>query len=220
MLNDIKRELLNLFSGQTIDTLIPPILFIVLYQTTNITFAISIPIILTCFLFIYRMIKKSKWYYAIGGFIGVWIATAFVVNSGNAKDYYLPDLYSSILFFIVCLLSLLFRRPFAAWLSHLTHAWPIEWFWRDDIRPAYNQVTWIWAVYFIMRFFILFTVYQYDNPIALAISNLLLNAPSTIGLLIISYIYGLHKLKTLKGPSVEEFRTHASPPYKGQKKGF
>jgi hypothetical protein len=38
--------------------------------------------------------------------------------------------------------------------------------------------------------------------------------------LVISYIYGTWRLKYLRGPSVEEFRAGAEPPWTGQRRGF
>jgi len=42
----------------------------------------------------------------------------------------------------------------------------------------------------------------------------------TIVILIISYLYGIWRLKKLGGPSVEEFLSNQPAPWKGQKKGF
>ena len=39
-------------------------------------------------------------------------------------------------------------------------------------------------------------------------------------LLVASYLYGLWRLQRLNGPSVEEFRSGAEPPWQGQKRGF
>ena len=36
----------------------------------------------------------------------------------------------------------------------------------------------------------------------------------------ISYIYGIIRLKQLKGPSVDEFKNKSEKPFKGQTKGF
>jgi len=39
-------------------------------------------------------------------------------------------------------------------------------------------------------------------------------------LLVISYLYGTWRLRHLKGPSVEEFKAGAEPPWTGQRRGF
>jgi hypothetical protein len=44
--------------------------------------------------------------------------------------------------------------------------------------------------------------------------------PALLILLVLSYIYGIWRLQDLKGPSVEEFKSAASPPWQGQRRGF
>ncbi|QLY40658.1 hypothetical protein HF295_07285 [Hujiaoplasma nucleasis] len=54
----------------------------------------------------------------------------------------------------------------------------------------------------------------------LVIFNVILGFPVLIGVLTISYIYGITRLKKLKGPGIDEFRNQTPPPWKGQRKGF
>ena len=54
----------------------------------------------------------------------------------------------------------------------------------------------------------------------LGLSKILLGWPYTILILVLSYLYGIWRLGTLKGPSVDEFITGDGPPWKGQKRGF
>jgi UPF0716 family protein affecting phage T7 exclusion len=44
--------------------------------------------------------------------------------------------------------------------------------------------------------------------------------PLTVLLLILTYVYGLWRLQRLGGPSVDEFRAAAPPPWVGQRRGF
>jgi hypothetical protein len=55
---------------------------------------------------------------------------------------------------------------------------------------------------------------------ALVWANTLMGMPFTIVILIISYIYGIWRLRTLKGPGIEEFMESKESPYRGQTRGF
>jgi len=44
--------------------------------------------------------------------------------------------------------------------------------------------------------------------------------PFTIAILVISYIYGIWRLRTLKGPGIDEFMEAKEAPYRGQTRGF
>jgi hypothetical protein len=50
--------------------------------------------------------------------------------------------------------------------------------------------------------------------------QVLTGAPSTILLLMISYFYGVWRLKQLQGPGIEEFEIGLPPPWRGHKGGF
>ncbi len=77
-----------------------------------------------------------------------------------------------------------------------------------------------WTVFLLMRLIILIRIYSEGTEVELFFSNLILGFPSTLVILIASYIYGIWRLNRLKGPGVEEFLSQAEPPWKGQKKGF
>jgi len=50
--------------------------------------------------------------------------------------------------------------------------------------------------------------------------NTLLGFPVTIAVLVLSYVYGIWRLKQLGGPGIDEFRAHAPKPWRGQTRGF
>lgn len=118
------------------------------------------------------------------------------------------------------LVSLMIGKPVAAWLSHLTRGWPLEWFWRADVKPAYREVTWIWALLIAARLGIQVYLFQRGDAAALAWANTLLGWPVTIAVLVLSYIYGIWRLRSLGGPGVHEFRAGKNPPWEGQTRGF
>jgi hypothetical protein len=88
------------------------------------------------------------------------------------------------------------------------------------VRPAYSEVTIIWALFFTLRTLIQFELFQQQAAGALGIVQLLTGWPALIILLIASYLYGMWRLQNLGGPSVEEFKSGLEPPWQGQKRGF
>jgi len=58
------------------------------------------------------------------------------------------------------------------------------------------------------------------GTLLLALVQVLTGWPATIALLVASYLYGTWRLRTLKGPSVDEFKAGAAPPWSGQRRGF
>jgi hypothetical protein len=217
---EIWGELKSVLSGATIDALLPPILFAVVNAMFGLMPAAIAAFVLAIVLGILRLIRGQRWYYALGGLIGVGIAAGLALISQNEAFYFIPTLISSGLLLLVALVTNLVGKPMAAWVSHLTRSWPLDWFWRDDVKSAYREVTWLWVVFFAMRLFIQIYLFRQGEVSQFAWANTLLGWPVTIVVLIISYVYGIWRLRKLGGPGVEEFQQGKEPPWKGQTKGF
>lgn len=220
ILIEIYQELTMVLKGKTLDTLIPPIIFAVTLNIFNLVTALFTGLIFSFFLFCLRVYKKEKIRYAILGILAVGIAAVFSYLSQSPITYFIPDILGSALSLIAAFISILIGKPLVAYVSHLTRGWPIDWFLRDDIKPAYLEVTWIWTAYFLFRTVLETLLYISGDVNQFVWVNTLLGLPLLIGLLTMSYIYGLWRLKKLGGPSVDEHLAHAKPPFKGQLKGF
>lgn len=216
----IKEEIKQMVSGKTIDALFPPIIYVVgnliFGLETGIIMAISIAIIFG----LYRLYKKQSVLYALGGLVGIGIASAFAYFGDNAANYFLPKVITSGTLFLLSLISLLVGKPMAAWASHLSRGWKLDWFFRSDIKPAYTEVTIVWTILFLLRMIVQWLLLQRGNLVELGWANILLGFPATFTILILSLLYGIWRLKNLGGPGIDEFIEGKEPPWKGQTRGF
>lgn len=214
------EQLQLVFKNKTIDALFPPLIFFVANRLSTLEIAAGLTLVYLACLILYRVFKRHTKKYVLVGTGGVLFSIGLSYLSGEAINYYLPGLISTTLIVLACVVSLILRKPLAALASHITRGWPIEWYWRDDVRPAYRNVTILWAVYFTVRLAIqvpLFLMGEFDIYF---IVNNILGWPMNIVLLITTYVLGIKGLRKLSGPSVEEFIHNEEPPYKGQQKGF
>ena len=216
----VKEEVTQMVNGKTLDALVPPIIYVIgnsiFGLKTGIIMAISYAIILG----IYRLLKKESILYAFGGVVGIVIASAFAYFGGNASSYFLPKVISSGFLFLISLVSLIIGKPLAIWASHLSRGWKWEWFFREDVKPAYREVTIVWTLLFLVRMILQISLLKKGNILHLGIANILLGFPATSLILILSLIYGMWRLKNLGGPGVEEFTQGKEQPWKGQTRGF
>jgi hypothetical protein len=143
-----------------------------------------------------------------------------VYISGSQGGFFFPGFISGGISILLCVVSVLVKRPLVAWTSYVVRRWPLNWYWHPQVLPAYSEVTIIWGVVFTARVGFEFWLYHRDALDALGISRIILGWPLTVVLLIGTYLFGLMRLSQLEGPSVEEFRTNAQPPWQGQKRGF
>ena len=217
---EIWEELKSVLSGKTIDALLPPIVFVIVNALFGLDAAVISALGLAVVLGVIRLIRKQSLGYALGGLLGVGLAAGLALLTREAASYFIPAIITSALLVLAAAISSLIGKPLAAWVSHLTRGWPLEWFWRKDVKPAYREVTWFWAVFFALRLALQVVLFLEGDAGTLAWANTLLGWPVTILVLVASYIYGIWRLQKLGGPGVEEFEEGQQPPWEGQKRGF
>ena len=219
---EILEELRMVLSGRSnlLDSLLPPIVFVLLNAIWGVQVAIWASLGLAVVIAIYRLFRRQSLLYALGGAGGVALAAAVAYLLGRAEGFFLPTIVTGALTFILCLVSVLVRRPMVVFTSYIARRWPLDWYWHPKVRPAYSEVTWMWVVFFGLRLLLQFNLFQQEAASLLGIVQFLTGWPATIILLIISYLYGTWRLRELGGPSVEEFKSNAEPPWEGQQRGF
>ena len=217
---EILEELKTVSSGKTFDALLPPLAFIIINNFFGLDIAVTTALILALMFCIIRLVRKQTWQYALGGLLGVALASGLAYLTRSAVSYFIPSIISSTLLYLLAIFSIFTGKPMAAWASHLTRGWPLEWFWRKDIKPAYMEVTWAWTAFFAMRLAIQIIIFQSGDATRLAWANTLLGWPVVIVVLILTYTYGIRRLHRLGGPGVEEFKEGKEPPWQGQIRGF
>ena len=220
LIREIKEELLTVLKGKTLDVLVPPILFAILNGRVDLIYSVGIAFLASLFFTVYRILKGANFFYALGGMGGVGVATALALISANASSYFIPDIIGSTLLIITTIVSNILKRPIAAWVSHIVRGWEKQWFFREDVRPAYSEVSIFWGVMLTIRLALEIYLYVQGDPQTLAWTNVVLGVPATVIVLVITYIYGIWRLHTMKGPGIDEYRRGDKPPYRGQTRGF
>jgi hypothetical protein len=221
-LSEILEELRMVLSGRSnlLDSLLPPIFFVLLNAIWGMQVAIWASLGLAMVIAIYRLFKRQSLLYTLGGAGGVALAAAVAYLLGRAEGFFLPTIITGAVTVLLCLVSVLLGRPIVAFTSFVARRWPLDWYWHPKVCPAYSEVTWMWVVFFGLRLLLQLNLFQQEAANLLGIVQFLTGWPATILLLIASYLYGTWRLRNLGGPSVEEFKSGAEPPWEGQQRGF
>ena len=220
------RELLDefrtVFSGRNsfLDAILPPIIFLLVNGLVGFQAAMWGALLLSVFFAVVRIIRKQSLLYALAGVGSVGIAIGIAWFLGKSEGFFLPGLISGSMTLLLTVVSLVIRRPMVAWTSFLARRWPLDWYWHAQVRPAYSEVTFAWAIFFAARLFLQFSLFQNENVNVLGLANFITGWPATILLLVFSYLYGTWRLVKLSGPSVDEFRSNAPAPWQSQRRGF
>lgn len=222
-IRELQAELKTVFAGRgakVLDVIVPVLLFLVINPILGLSAALIAAIGSGVLFFLIRIIRQENIYYALGGLGAVLLAAGFALLSGSDVGFFIPGMVSGGVTVLVCLLSVLFKRPMAALSSHLTRSWPLDWYWHPLIRPAYAEVTLIWALGFGLRLALELIFFLQGAVNSLGLIRTIMGWPYTILILLLSYLYGLWRLGILSGPSVEEFKAETPEPWTGQKRGF
>lgn len=220
LLNEISKEIKSVIGGKTIGAVFPSIVYALVNSFAGLALGVTSAVATALFIGVRRYLKGETIKYALGGLIGVIIASGFAYVAGNAANYFLPRVITSGFLFLVAIVSLIIGKPMAAIASHLSRGWEISWFMRNDVKPAYIEVTIGWAVLFFVRMIMQVILLRGGNLIIMAWANTLLGFPATLVVLIATYIYGIWRLKKLGGPGIDEYREGLEPPWRGQVRGF
>lgn len=221
-LNELWSELHLVLTGSAriVDALLPALVFLILNAAWNFNAALWGSLLAAGLLGFYRLVKRQPLLSVGIGFGGAALTVALALLAGGLHGYILPDLVIGAASVVLALLSVLVRRPLVAFTSRVARRWPLAWYWHPRVRPAYDEVTLAWAVFFAARLGLDIVLAQSQDATLLAFGKLLTGWPATIILLVLSYLYGTWRLGRLRGPSVEEFRAAVEPPWQGQKRGF
>lgn len=203
-----------------IDSIVPPVIFLIVNALLGFEYAMWGSLGIALLITVLRLSRHQPLRYALAGIGGVILAIVVAQLLGRAEGYFLPGMVTGGLTVIGCLVSVIAGRPLVAWTSYIARRWPLDWYWHPKVRPAYNEVTLAWAVFFAIRLGLQWSLFQEQAAGLLGVIQVVTGWPATIVLLVISYLYGTWRLRNLKGPSVEEFRAGTEPPWTGQRRGF
>jgi hypothetical protein len=221
-LRELADEFRSVVLGQQnlLDTVIPTVVFLLVNALWGFTWAMWTSLVVAVTLTVVRLWRRQPLQYTIGGTVGVILAIALPSIAGRGEAYFLPSIVSGALATLAALGSVLVRRPLLAWTSHLARRWPRDWYWHPRVRPAYSEVTLAWGAIFTLRLWLQLTLFLRAEMDRFAALSVLGGWPTTVVLLVVSYLYGTWRLRRLGGPSVEEFQSGTAAPWKGQQRGF
>ncbi|NMA50215.1 MAG: DUF3159 domain-containing protein [Tissierellia bacterium] len=79
-----------------IDAIFSPIVYVIGNKFFGLQWGMILALSLATILAIKRIVKKESYIYALGGMAGVFIATGFAYLAGNAANYFLPRVITSV----------------------------------------------------------------------------------------------------------------------------
>jgi hypothetical protein len=180
-----------MFSTQGIvDTLVGPLLFLVLFKTAGLDAAIIAAGVAALAVVGFRWIRgqrlTSAWYGVAGVVLGAVLAKA----TGSGNGYFIPKVASNAFYGAAFLGSVLIGKPLIGVAWAFFHRQPLAWGYRAEVRRVFSALTLMWAGAYFFRaavYGVLITDGK-DRTGALATAAVVLGLPLTGALLAITLI--------------------------------
>lgn len=162
------RESIGGWTGTAI-TAAPTVVFVIVNSTAGLRPAIFSAVGAGLALAGYRLARKQSTQQAISGLFGVLIAAVIAARTGQARGYFLLGIWTSFLYAVPLLVSVLVRRPMVGWLWEFLDPSPPDpdeperpWYRRGPLLRAYSIATLIGTALFLSRGIVQATLYR-DN---------------------------------------------------------
>jgi len=130
-----------------VESLLPGILFLVLYATTkDVWLAVLVPLVVSVGFVAWRVVQKGQPVLAFAGLIGVGISAAVALLTGQGEDNFLWGFTVNAVVITVLLISMLMRRPLVGVIAGALTGTPYAWRTERAKRAVAWRATALWLV--------------------------------------------------------------------------
>lgn len=191
------------------DAVLPPVVFVAVDAWRGLEAAAIAALGLAVLLLAVRVVRGQRILYALSGAAGVGFSVGLALWSGSAATYFVPGVIGNLLTGLACAGSVLIGRPLTAEASRLIYQWPADWYRHPRVRPAYREVTWAWAAFYLAKAVLGAWLVQREATGALAAVRVASGLPALAVMLLFTYRYVDWRLRTTGAPPAEAFAADA-----------
>ncbi|MGI8723757.1 MAG: DUF3159 domain-containing protein [Geodermatophilaceae bacterium] len=181
-----RQQIINQIGGLRglIDSGLPVIVFITVNAFASLSVAVWSALGAGAVLFAVRLARRENVQQSISGFLGVAIAAFIAGQTGQARDFFLPALWSTSAFGLAFLISAMVRWPLVGVMAELF--WPTPGLkdakaWRSHrcLMRAYTWLTLLWAGVYLLRIAVQGSLYLANEVTLLGTTKLVMGWPLT-----------------------------------------
>ena len=165
----------------------PQVVFAVVTNFASLPVTAGVSLAVAVVFAVVRKVRGDPTSTALGGVLGVGIASAVAIWTGSASNYFLVGIVASLICFIGTAGSLAVRRPVTGLMWNALHGGGHPW--REDrpSRRAHDIATSAAAVMFGARFVVTQWLYSVDSTSGLAIARVAMGVPLTAAAAIVAF---------------------------------
>jgi len=162
-----------------LDSGAPSLAFLLAYLFTHHDLALSLKLaVLTgLILGVERLVRRKPIQQVLSGGVGLAISAYITHRSGAAQNFFLPGILWNLGYFVVCLLSLLFKRPIIGFMIAGLKGQDSSWIKDSALYRTYSTLTLLWIIVFGLRVAIMLPLYLVGAVTALGVVKLVMSWP-------------------------------------------
>ena len=175
-----RDKVLNALGGKKglIDSGLPSLVFLIDFNFShNLNQALLYSLILSGIFTLIRLVKRETLQHAISGFIGIGICALLSRHTGHAKDFYLPGLWTNVIYAVAYTFTNLIGWPLIGIMLGPILGENFEWRLHPARKAVYKRVGWLWVALFVSRLVIQYPLYRANQVNWLGTARLAMGYP-------------------------------------------
>lgn len=201
---DDRTSLQHAFSVRgLVESGLPSVVFVIAFRAVGTRPAALIALGVALLMVVERLARKQRINEAISGVFGVALAAALAGGTGEAKNFFLPEVVLGLAVSACLLVSIPMGKPLVGLVLGAVAPPFKDWRERPILRGAFVHITAVAGVWAAVKALILLSLYLGDNVDRLAAAKLALGYPM-LGVLLAYYF------RVVKKALVKEAIAHAS----------
>jgi hypothetical protein len=165
---------------------LPSVVFVVAFRFTGTRPAAAIAMVVALAIVAERLARGKRWQEASSGAFGVVLAVALSAGTGEAKNFFLPEVVVGYLGSAAFGVSVFLGKPLLGILLGAVVPSLKNWRQRPVLKQAFVHITSVAAIWAAIKATILLFLYLADNVDVLAAAKLALGYPM-LGVLVLYY---------------------------------
>jgi hypothetical protein len=162
-----------------VESIVPGLLFVIIFAITQMVYlAIGVSAAVSVVFILLRIVRRKPMAQAIGGLIGIGIASFLAFrDGGSGRDYFLTGFATNLIYLIPLALSVIVRWPLIGVVAGLLLGEKTSWRKDKYQMRVFTTATLLWVAIFSARLLVQWPLYLADNLAALATARLVMGLP-------------------------------------------
>jgi len=144
------RRLIGGWQG-AIEGMLPPVVFVIVYLLSNLSWAITITLAVAAILAIVRLARRERPVRVAGALLVVLLGAYVAYYTGSAAAYFWPLVLANALSALAFAFSILIRWPLLGVIVGPIAGTGMRWRRDPDLMRAYSRASWLWVLLNVVR---------------------------------------------------------------------